>query len=436
VKVEFMSRSVSGNDHRSWVVRNLTAGTAPDIMYQNEGGRQYSDHAQGWLVKLDPIYELPNPYVPSGQPGSKRWGDLFYKVWQDALRAGDGGIYWVGIDTVGIALGVNVEWLKKVNWDPAKRPETHQQFMGLGRQLQAQMGPTEMAYHPGVHDWYYVGMDYMVWADKFEAIHNVVPQTASITPEEFVKAWWQGVFAVDSPRTRDQWRLTAESYEFLRPGNSVGLPPTLLDQFVQGKIGMIQLYGAQTRNVEFDTIRKFDYVVWPLPKLTPEDSKYAPADVVSPWATGNAGYSTIWNITSTATKKGSLEACVDWLMYIVRPGPVDDIVNELGALVPGIRGGTALPYLKGFTTEMDRLTTDPKFKDVHALATRYSTSVEYSREIMKMLQQMGLKEVTWEQAVDGLTKTYDKVANDLIKVNGWDTSKWGPRTPYPAGGKV
>jgi len=42
--------------------------------------------------------------------------------------------------------------------------------------------------------------------------------------------------------------------------------------------------------------------------------------------------------------------------------------------------------------------------------------------------------VTWEQAVDGLTGTYETVASALIEMNRWHTAKQGSglRTPRAA----
>jgi hypothetical protein len=152
-----------------------------------------------------------------------------------------------------------------------------------------------MPYHPGPHDWYFVGMEWMTWSDKFKDIHTIVPNTAAITAEETVRAWWKGIYSVNSPRTQDQYRLTSESFSYSAPGNSINTPATFLKDFIRGNIGIVQLYGAATRDLEFDPLRKFDYTIWPMPKLTPSDSKYVSDSVVSPWATGNAGYSTIWN---------------------------------------------------------------------------------------------------------------------------------------------
>jgi hypothetical protein len=135
-------------------------------------------------------------------------------------------------------------------------------------------------------------------------------------------------------------------------------------------------------------------------------------------------------------KKSSVEACVDWLMYILRPGPTDDIVNEMGAMVPGLRGTQSLPYMKGYTTDMDRLTTDPNFKDVHVFATRWQVSAQYASEMGKTVTQLGLKEINSQQAVEHMDQTLNTVAPDLIKTNGWDTSKWGTKTAYPADGQV
>src|SRR5205814_7254726 len=83
VRVVFLRNPVG--EYRTWMRTQLLGGTAPDIMWAHSTWTN-EDARNGWFVNLDPYLARPNPYVPKGGPGSRRWRDLFYEDATNAKR--------------------------------------------------------------------------------------------------------------------------------------------------------------------------------------------------------------------------------------------------------------------------------------------------------------------------------------------------------------
>src|SRR4051794_23816306 len=75
VRILFLKNPVG--EYRTWMRTQLLGGTAPDILWAHSTWTN-EDARNGWFVNLDPYLAQPTPYVPRGQLGSRRWGDLFY----------------------------------------------------------------------------------------------------------------------------------------------------------------------------------------------------------------------------------------------------------------------------------------------------------------------------------------------------------------------
>lgn len=61
---------------REWLVTQLAAGQAPDIINVNVED-VWQDVQKGWYVPLDPYLNRPLPFVKPAEPGSRQWWDVF-----------------------------------------------------------------------------------------------------------------------------------------------------------------------------------------------------------------------------------------------------------------------------------------------------------------------------------------------------------------------
>jgi ABC-type glycerol-3-phosphate transport system substrate-binding protein len=61
---------------REWLVTQLAAGQAPDIINVNVED-VWQDVQKGWYVPLDPYLNRPLPFVKPAAPGSRQWWGVF-----------------------------------------------------------------------------------------------------------------------------------------------------------------------------------------------------------------------------------------------------------------------------------------------------------------------------------------------------------------------
>jgi ABC-type glycerol-3-phosphate transport system substrate-binding protein len=71
-------------------------------------------------VPNNKYHEKPNPYITSGQPGSKRWRDLFLPG-IDFWRAPNNDLYLILADQIQVCIYYNKEIFKKVGLDGAPK---------------------------------------------------------------------------------------------------------------------------------------------------------------------------------------------------------------------------------------------------------------------------------------------------------------------------
>jgi hypothetical protein len=139
---------------------------------------------------------------------------------------------------------------------------------------------------------------------------------------------------------------------------------------------------------------------------------------------GNAGYSNNYNITNTAIKKGAVDQCIDWLMYITAPETNARLVNTKGQTTPGVFGAEPIDIFKPFNAYVEN-DMARGFKDWHAMVMYgafdgewYSLYVDNLR-VAYMLGEIGLEDFL-RQCDEGVRAAIKRVE---AKAN-WDKSKW------------
>lgn len=412
VKIEFPT-VVRSND-RTWVVTQLAGGNAPEIIYQNMGVYKDEDYPKGWVVSFDQYYEKPNPYVP----GNRKWRDLFYVEWMESLRSADGKFYWVAPDMIPIGFIYNVNVFKKVGVKPQN---TWGSLMSIFEKLKG-AGYVVATMKPGGGfggggSWLVHPLESVVWADKIPQM-DVLRPNKIVDTEELVRAIKKGIFSVYDPRYREYLRLVKELTTYYPKGWTTGaVDPIQL--FVQEKAAVLEGVGAHLVRVKNDPLRKFQIATFYYPDVTKKDSPFGGAKTAGK---GTAGYTTTWQVTNSAVKKGIVDLCMDWLMYITTPKNVEKYVNEYGFNLPGVKGAKSHPILAGFLAGMKR---KPGEFYWHSLNTQFITP-ELWTNFQRVTDKFYLNEISLDECLSELDKWYQKAANDALRQNEkvWDISKW------------
>jgi len=169
----------------------------------------------------------------------------------------------------------------------------------------------------------------------------------------------------------------------------------------------------------------FDWGVMPYPDLTTETNKYS----VKPTVRGTAGLATAWFITNSAENKGTVDGCVDLMMYLTAPQNNNRLIGDL-------KGGIPLnpdenTVIADYLTDLnDIYVTDyAAYKQgKRTLWASYNTWVllgdNFRTAFIKTTQDMTSGSITADKAFETITKQFKNNVIALKLENEYDTSKW------------
>ncbi len=409
IKIEFPT--VSKSSDRTWMVTQFTGDKAPDIIYQNMGTYRDQDWAKDWVIAMDPYLEKPNPYAE----GNEKWLDLFYPVWMDAMRSSDGNVYWVAPDLVPIGIIYNKDIFAEVG---VEVPDTFGQLIQICDKIQdaGYIAYSSILIEPT--SWYAIPMECAMWADKIPEMDVIGRPNLVVNTEELVRGIKKGIFSAYDPRFSEHLRLNEKLTSYYPKGWAARVQDAPWRNFISGKSAMMEGVGIHIRRLIDDPEIKFELSVFAYPDLTKEDSEFGGTTMAGK---GTAGYTATWQITNTAVDKGSVEACVDWLMYLTAPQNAERICGENGVTIPGVKGAKAphvmQPFLFGVEKSKNAL-------DWHALNSFHILDTQYQVECGRWREEYFLGTITLEETLDKADKSLNDSAERLINLNQWDTSKW------------
>jgi ABC-type glycerol-3-phosphate transport system substrate-binding protein len=300
---------------------------------------------------MDPFLEMPNPYVK----GNKRWLDMFYQPWVDAMRSADGGCYWVAPDTVGVGMLYNKDILNKAG--VTSLPTTLGEFLTTCKKIQA---AGYLAYLTP-SEWYLICVvPSVIWADLIPQMD--IDGNGIVSQMEQTRAIHKGMFRGNSDRLRELLRI---SYALSRFYPKTGRPSVerALYYFKNGKVAFMEGLSMQMKRIHDDPWRKFDYGIMPFPEITAQDSRYGGHPLAGG---GISGYSSTWQVTYNAKNKGVLEACIDWLMFLTTPENCEFLVNEIGFTIPGVKGARPICLFEPLLDRTLEKLECPDYLDWHA----------------------------------------------------------------------
>jgi ABC-type glycerol-3-phosphate transport system substrate-binding protein len=339
VKIKFVP--IPMVDRREAMITQLAGGTAPDMMWTQPDWVN-EDLGKGWWLSLDPFLDMPSPYASADHPGSKRWHDGFHPS-VDFWRAPDGHLYMLLGDQTQVGIYYNEDLFAKAGI--TKEPRMWEELMAACQTL-ADQGVTPFAWCGGgrgvldqltwVSGWFAkyffwnhiptYDKDGSGWPDKWEMAEAIREQTFTAHMEENIARlrtlrrmasyWQEGALGMD-------WEATHRL--FLTGGGAT---------IITG-VWMLHTYLD-------DPERDFELGWFYFPGLDKATSPLIPDNV--PMTNLAAGYGSFqYALTATALKKGTSDACADFLMFATTPENIGKIVNEMPYTVPNVKGADLHP---------------------------------------------------------------------------------------------
>lgn len=406
-----------GESYVPWLTTRFAAGDQPDVAWQ----QFYQRNAEGkelWLP-LNEYLARPNPYVPEGQLGHDRWGDLFLPNVMAQIRAGDGNWYQINTDWVETGFYTNSDMLSANGVDPSQW-QTFGDMIASCKDLRSKgVQPIGVFMTP---EWStYQWLDDIIvtgaWADKIqswylEKYNNPYLPWRQLNQEEFARAVKMGEFSVNDPRFDTYLKLTHDMAENCLVEGFAGIASydDIYKLFSDGKVAMAWLGSWTAPSL---TTLPFTVGSTYIPRFGPDDSPYeinsTSYRVGGPSSSGQLGISAI------TAERGTVEAAVDFLMYLTAPQVYQPIADAVAGNIPVINGVNPTPTAQSFVQIAqlpERGLTDP----IGRLTPRFGT--EHNR----LFQSFMIGELSADDLKVQYQKALDLAVRDLCDEK---SAEWG-----------
>lgn len=403
--VEVQLLPTSKTTDRDAVVALMTAGEAPDIIYQNMGVYKNTDIGTDWFVPLNEYLDQPNPY----EEGNEKWRDVFNPMWLEVTRSSNGNYYFCPIDAVPAGLIVNMDLLKKAGVE--KVPETYAEFMAAQEKL-SEIGV--IPYLP-IYHWFDIVLEGQMLANKVKEL-DVLQQDGVLDSQEFARAITKGLLSTSDPEYQEYFKLIKEVTKYF-PEDWQNID--VMTAFLNGEIAMTAGVGAHMRQVANDTVHTFEVMNTTFPLVTSETSEFGEIAVIR----GSAGYSTTWQVTNTAVKNDTVKDCVDFLMYLTSAENNARMVNTFEATTPANVKADCVEMFKPLQ-EIANKDMENGFLDWHACNIWNSFDNELSKNYDDLRVGWLLDEISLEDFTSEFQAELEAAVERATEAAGWDTSKW------------
>jgi ABC-type glycerol-3-phosphate transport system substrate-binding protein len=337
VKINYVKQPMG--EVRTWLVTQLTGGTAPDICwtqpdYVNE------DIGKGWWLNLDPYLEKPNPYVK----GNKRWYDIFYPGPLEVWRAADGHLYMLLGDQVQVGFYYNKNIFRKYGLSV---PKNWASLMEIAKKLKNNNVVAFAMENSDLHQVTWISgwlTNFYFWPEieKYDKDGN-----RWISKIEIAEAIKKGTFSYTSERGIARLKTLKEMYDYAQKGFVSADQNLARRLFVTGQTAMLVLGSWIYLDIQNDPLRKFDFGVFYFPVLDSKTSPLIPDGI--PPTNKAAGYGSFQlAVTNSAMKSNKVDLSIDFLMFATAPQNAGPVIKETGTALPAIKGCTPNPALKPF----------------------------------------------------------------------------------------
>ena len=174
------------------------------------------------------------------------------------------------------------------------------------------------------------------------------------------------------------------------------------------------------RNIMNDTVHTFEVATGTYPIVTKETSELADKAVIR----GSAGFSTTWQVTKTAVNNGTVEDCIDFLMYLTAKDQNARMINPFSTTTPSNINAEPVDLFKPL---VEKANEDMKngFLDWHACAV-YAA---FDNELISAYEDdlypgYILGEISAEEYTEEYQYEIEEAIDRAEATSGWDESKW------------
>lgn len=335
--IKLNKNSMNGN--RDTIVGYLSTSTGPDIIYQT-GTTIAEDIGNDYFVDMTDYLDKPNPYIE----GNTKWKEIYDTQELEATRAPNGSFYSIGIDrnVAGLAFNKKIFTAAGVDFEI----NTYGDLVKALTKVQEYSDANNLGIiaYLSIDDWYNIIIEGCLYGPELDTI-DTIRKNGIVDTEELARASSMGLYKIMDGNNIDKrfqcyLELINKIAEFY-PANKDGY--TVINEFINGKVAVISSLGKDIMRAEQSEARKtsFEMGVIGYPSVTASDiakyTSYKNNEVeISDKGVkrGISGIGTGWWITNSAMKKGTVQACVDFLQFITAPQNNGRMVNDLGYALP------------------------------------------------------------------------------------------------------
>lgn len=361
---------------REWLVTQLSAGLAPDIINANVED-VWQDIQKGWYIPLDSFLEKPTPFARPGQPGSRQWWDVFkYQAISRGKAAPDGKMYCLTLDMVETGIYYNKDIFRKLGLAP---PKDWVEFLEIQKKIRQAGYIPLLTSLPNITDW---GVDLL-----FDQFYRDILPGIDVRKEDPVRAAYlqgyldwdeiaflfhKGFFTHRDPRWIELWKTLKQWKQHFNKDITTADNVKL---FLTQKSPMFWDGSWTVHKLTKDPDVDFDWGVFYLPPIPQRYCRFASGhDMVV--IGGSANQFTLTNsaVRDTATSATSerLKRCVAFLQLLTTPECTNQVVNEVSVFLPNVVGVEPHKELEVFdqilhrryTTTKWQFTFDNKFNEI------------------------------------------------------------------------
>lgn len=395
-----------------WKVAQFSAGTIPDIIYNNPQLAN-NEVARGWHLPMDQYLEQPNPYVE----GNRRWADILKPGTLEENIHPDGQTYNLPLDAVDTAIVYNRTMFEAAGIEGT--PETWAEFIETSQRLDA-AGFTPFFFNMGVggrdySDWFerqFIDMLYYPIRDQLQSLPGALEGVDKVSQEQLMRAYRTGVFDPDSDRYRTMLQIYKDFSQYWQDGFAGAEAGEAVRFFVNEQVAMFEGTTIDIVQIAQQLDPDFEWGIFQaVPPLTEETTPLATG--VAPGRIGIIGAFANYNVTSATRQRGSTDAAIDFLKFLSAPQNAGPMILELGLFVPMIEGVEIPDQLAAITPSLERRITlidgfvsrlDPQFGDAY----------------YRILQRYMLDELTLDQAVAEIDREMEAAVTRVARATNID----------------
>ena len=412
---------------REWLVTQLSAGQAPDILQVNVED-VWQDVQKGWYIPLDEYLERPNPFVPSGAPGSRQWWDLFkYQAISRGKAAPDGRMYCISYDMVETWIFYNKTIFAELGLSV---PEDWHEFMEIQKRLQDADYMPILVSIISIADW---GVD-LIFDQLYYDLLPGIDLKQDPKREEYMQGYldWdeicflhqKGFFTRRDPRFVDLWRLLKEWRQYLPQdmGSLTGGSLDVLRLFITQRGAMIWYTSELVHLLANDPDIDFEWGVFYLPPIPPTYTEYAgghPMCVIGGSAVQFCVSNSSIRDTGDPETSERLQRVVAFLQFMTAPESADAVVNELMCFLPNTVGVEPHHELAPFDEFLRRRYTTTKWT--------FTFDLKYYEILIRTLQLYLNDGISEDEFLDWTDRSLDSAVSTIIRRKDLDFSEFERR---------